>query len=176
MFGGPAYVVAFDIFYKVTRFGGVAYNVPIETMLPAQTRAFHSGDVGAVRRYRHQALLLGALPLAGAAAFLLLFGQRFFGVLLNHSHPIDPALRYVMVAMLAAMLLQMTAGAFMVGIGRYRAMTRIAMLTTSLMALAVGATIVLKLDFFTFMMLYVLAYCVHAALFHRAFAHDTQAS
>lgn len=172
---GAASVVPFDIFYKVCRFGAVAFSVPIETILPPQTRAFYAGDLAEVRRQQSHALLTGALIVLGAGVFLVLFGQQLFGILLNHTHSVPAGMRYVMIGMLAAMLIQSTAGSFLTAIGEYKVMTRIAAVTTVLTAAAVIVTVALDLSFLHFMILYVIAFGAHAAMYLRAFERMTKA-
>lgn len=158
-------VIAFDVFYKVVRFGAVSYGVPAETLLPGQTRAFYAGDVRSVKRHFYLNLALGAVPLLAAAVLVLLFGDRIFAVLLSKGGIVDENVRIAMVIMLAAMLFQNSAGTFLTGTGNYRQLSRLALVTATLMAAAVAATWWLGLSFAAFLFLYVGIYCLHALLF-----------
>lgn len=158
-------IVAFDVFYKVVRFGGVAYGVPAETLLPSQTRAYYAGDRRGVLRTFYANLLLGAVPLAAATALVLLFGNTLFTVLLSKSGIVDESLRIAMVMMLAAMLFQNSAGTFLLSTGNYRSLSRIALLTMILVGAAMAATWTASLPFETFMFAYVGIYCLHALLY-----------
>lgn len=169
MFHGPADLVAFDLFAKVTRFGGAAYSVPAEAFTPQQTRAYYAGDFAGVRRQQRLMWLVGAVPMVSGGLLILAFGGAVFDRLLAGVHTIDPAVRAAMAAMLAAVLLQSSAGNFLVSVGRYEEMARVAAITAVLMAAAVVATVAAALPFAAFLLLYVAAYGVHAALFEWNF-------
>jgi hypothetical protein len=165
VFGDRMLIVPFDIFYKIVRFGAVSYAVSAESFLPPQTHAYYRDDRGGVLRYYYMGLLLGLLPLCAATAILLGFGDRVFTTLLARAGVIDPAMRIDMVIMLAAMLLQNSAGTFLVGTGNYSPLCRLAAITLSLMGVDVLATWQWRLSFDHFMALYVAAYAVHAIFY-----------
>ncbi len=165
MFGDRMLIVPFDIFYKIVRFGAVSYAVSAESFLPPQTHAYYRDDRAAVFRYYYISLLLGLLPLCAATAILLGFGDRVFTTLLARSGVVDHAIRADMVVMLAAMLLQNSAGTFLVGTGNYSPLCRLAAITLSLMGASVIATWLWQISFDHFMALYVAAYCIHAVFY-----------
>jgi O-antigen/teichoic acid export membrane protein len=165
LFADKTLIVAFDIFYKVVRFGAVSYAVPAESFLPAQTRAFYGGEWEGVMQYYRRTLLLGTVPLAACAIVLLGFGDRIFTTLLSRGGIVDHAQRVSMVLLLAAMLFQSAAGTFLVATGNYARLSRLAAVTLGLMAAAVIATWALELPFDTFLYLYAIMYCVHAAFY-----------
>jgi hypothetical protein len=167
LFTDKSFIVAFDIFFKVVRFGATSYSVPSETFLPPQTRAFYLRDRAGVTRYYLVVVLIGALSLSIAIGVLLGFGDRIFTVLLSRGGVIDKSMRVSMAAMLAAVLFQAAAGSFLVGTGNYAWPTRLASITLTLMASVVVSTWGLRLSFGSFMNLYVLVYFVHA-LFYTA--------
>lgn len=126
-------LVAFDMFYKVTRFATTAYLTVTETVLPHQTRAYHSGDVAALRRMIRLAFALGAVPMIGAIGIIGLFGDRFFGLLLGHPDVVTPGMRISICVMLALMLVQTVSGAMLAGIGRLAVLARRAATTLAAM-------------------------------------------
>jgi hypothetical protein len=167
LFTEKTFIVAFDVFFKVVRFGATSYSVPAETFLPPQTRAFYLRNWKGVARYYVLVLLIGAVSLFVAVGVLLGFGDRIFAVLLSHGDIIDKSMRISMAAMLAAVLFQAAAGCFLVGTGHYAQPTRLASVTLTIMASVVVSTWGLQLSFSSFMKLYVLVYFVHA-LFYTA--------
>ena len=169
LFNGPANLVAFDLFNKVARFGGAAYSVPGEAFTPQQTRAHYEGDVDRVERYQRLTWLVGAVPMVIGSILLITLGGPVFDELLAGAHAIPLELRCAMAAMLAALLLQSSAGGFLLSVGQYDAVSRVAMVTAGLMVGVVAITALAGLSFADFMVLYVLAYGVHAVLFERAF-------
>lgn len=169
MFHGPAHLVGFDLFIKVTRFGGAAYSVPAEAFSPQQTRAHYAGDGARVARYQRMMWAIGAVPMVAGGALLIFAGGPLFDHLLAGIHAISPALRWIMAAMLAALLLQTSAGGFLLSVGRYDELTRAAIVTVGLMALVVVLTMAERLSFDAFMALYVLVYAGHALMFQAAF-------
>lgn len=169
LFHGAADLVAFDLFNKVARFGGAAYSVPAEAFTPQQTRAHYIGDVAGVERYQRMMWAVGAVPMVIGGALILSFGGPVFDHLLNGTHAIPPELRIAMAAMLATLLLQTSAGGFLLSVGRYDDVYCVALVTAGLMLVATVATVVFHLAFGTFMLLYVAAYGVHAILFQSAF-------
>jgi hypothetical protein len=169
LFHGPADLVGFDLFNKVARFGGAAYSVPAEAFTPQQTRAYYAGDVDGVERYQRLMWLVGAVPMVIGSVLLITLGGPVFDRLLAGVHSIPLELRCAMAAMLAALLLQSSAGGFLLSVGHYEAVSRVAMVTAGLMVGVVAVTALFGLSFADFMVLYVLAYGVHAVLFEVAF-------
>jgi hypothetical protein len=169
MFHGPADLVGFDLFNKVTRFGGAAYSVPAEAFTPQQTRAHYEGNVDGVRHYQRLMWAVGAIPMAIGVLLLLFIGGPLFDRLLNGVHAVPMEVRVAMAVMLALLLLQSSAGGFLLSVGRYDEVSRVATVTVTLMAADVLATMLFGLSFPTFLLLYVAAYGVHAMLFELAF-------
>jgi O-antigen/teichoic acid export membrane protein len=167
-------IVAFDVFYKVVRFGGVAYGVAFETFLPYQTRAYYSGNLAQVRKYLANVELLAVIPFVIATAALIVAGGPFFHFLLNNAALISHLTRWTMILMLLFILLQSSPGSFLVGIGRYRDVSRRAAITTTLMVLLSVAAWIFKLPFDQFLLGYVLLYGLHAAMFQWLFYRTTK--
>ncbi len=176
LFGSPAFVVVFDVFYKVVRFGGVSYSVATETYLPYQTRAFYEGDQARVHGYTLRIIGLSLIPFSIASAFILIFGDAFFGRLLDYQHTVSAPVRYAMVAMLMGTLFQSAAGTFLVGVNQYALLSRLAAVVVAIMALVCGIVFWLHLPFEAFMGLYVAVYALYAAAFQIAFRHFVAAS
>jgi len=133
MHGEALALVAFDMFYKVTRFATTAYFTVTETMLPHQTRAWHAGDAAALRRWTRMAFAIGAVPALAGGLVVGLFGDRFFGILLGHPGVVSPGMRAAICAMLALMLVQVASGMVLAGIGWLAALARRAALTLAAM-------------------------------------------
>lgn len=163
-------LVFFDLFYKVTRFAGVAFNVPIETLLPFQTRAWHQGDLAEVRRLRRQMMLLCVPLFLIAAAVLLLFGKPFFALLLHDFPVVDDGLLYAMVAMMLLILVQATTGTFLVGIGRYDTLVRVGFGALVLAVVLAVVGLVFHPGAGILLLLYVLGYGAYAWLYRAAFS------
>jgi O-antigen/teichoic acid export membrane protein len=126
-------LVAFDMFYKVTRFATTAYLTVTETVLPHQTRAFHAGNVPMLRKMMLVAFALAAVPMVGAVGIIGFFGDRFFGILLGHSDVVTPTIRLTICAMLFLMMVQTVSGAMLAGIGRLAVLARRASTTLGMM-------------------------------------------
>jgi O-antigen/teichoic acid export membrane protein len=165
LFADRSYLIAFDIFYKVVRFGAVSYSVPAESLLPPQTRAYYAQDRPRVVRLYGATLGIGLLPLAAALVLILGFGDGIFTTLLSRGGVVDEALRIAMAVMLVAMLFQNAAGTFLVATGNYGQLCRLACITLTLMAGGVLANWLFGLSFQWFMTMYVAAYCAHAAFY-----------
>jgi hypothetical protein len=165
LFSDRMLIVAFDIFYKIVRFGAVSYAVSAESFLPPQTQAYYMNNRSGVLRYYYLALLVGLLPLVAAATILLVLGESVFSMLLARAGVIDHGMRVAMTVMLGAMLLQNSAGTFLVGTGNYSPLCRLASITLILMGIGVLATWQFSLTFDHFMALYVSAYCLHALFY-----------
>jgi O-antigen/teichoic acid export membrane protein len=169
LLGNASSIIAYDVFYKIVRFGGVACNVAVETFLPSQTRAFYARDWPVVRRYRWIVVALSLIPFLLASAFLVVLGQRFMVGLVSTAHPIDPSLRYLSVAMLGAIVFQASAGGFMVGIGEYALLGNLSMITVTVMAISALVVWFYHLPFIIFMFCFVAAYWLHTAMYQWAF-------
>lgn len=166
---GSHLLVFFDLFYKVTRFSGVAYNVPIETLLPFQTRAWHEGRRDDVRRLRRQMILLCLPIFLVAATALLFFGKQFFDLLLDDFPDVESGLIYAMIAMMFLILLQATTGTFLVGVGRFDTLVRLGTVALGLSAAIAGAAIVFRLEGPQLLVLYLVGYAGYTFLYRRAF-------
>jgi O-antigen/teichoic acid export membrane protein len=160
--GGAAALVAFDMFYKVTRFGTTAYLTVAETLLPRQTRAFHAGDAAALRRLLAIAGALGALPLLGGLVVVVGFGERFFALLLNHPGIVSPGMRLAIGAMLAAMLVQTVCGALLAAVGWLAPLARRAGAVFLAMLAFTAVAAALRLPLEGFMAGYVALYALEA--------------
>jgi O-antigen/teichoic acid export membrane protein len=165
LFKDPTAIVIYDLFYKVTRFSGLSYNIAIETFLPQQTRAFHANQKHLIASSMRRVALVCLVPLLLGAAAIMIGGNWAFSRLLPSPYQVSPVVQYCMVAMLAAGLVHSTAGTLIVAIGRFGAALRIAIVTLLLLALAMAATRLLGLSFDQFLVLYVAAYTWHGLMF-----------
>ena len=163
--GNAASIIAYDVFYKIMRFGGVSCSVAVETFLPQQTRAYYAGDRAALRRYRWIVVALSMIPFLLASVFLVVLGQRFMVGLLSSAHPIDPMLRYLSIAMLGAVVFQASSGGFLVGIGEYGRLGDLSMITVALLATSALVVWWAHLPFMIFMACFVAAFWVHTSLY-----------
>lgn len=126
-------LVAFDMFYKVTRFATTAYLTVSETLLPHQTRAWHAGDMPGLWRMLRLAFLLGLVPMLGGIGVIGLFGEQFFGLLLGHAGVVSPPVRVAICVMLVLMLVQTLCGAVLAATGFLAPLARRASLTLAAM-------------------------------------------
>ena len=165
LFSDKTFIIAFDIFYKIIRFGGVSYAVPAESYLPTQTRAFYAHDRINVLHYYRIVMLLGLLPLGMATLALFGVGDQLFTALLSRTGLVDLSMRISMAIMLSAMLLKESSGIFLFGTGNYKRLSPLAFITLGLMAFLVAATWLLQLSFHSFMYAYVAIYCLHATIY-----------
>ncbi|MBL6081087.1 hypothetical protein JMJ56_24065 [Belnapia sp. T18] len=116
-FGSPATVVAFDMFFKVTRFGITAYMAGVEAMLPAQTRLYHGAAAVGLRRLVGITLLLLSVPFLAAIAAVGLYGDEIFSRLLDTAGLVSPWMRLHICIMLAFMLVQTASGGLLAALG-----------------------------------------------------------
>jgi O-antigen/teichoic acid export membrane protein len=136
---GATALIAFDMFYKVTRFGGTAFFTVTETMLPHQTRAFHANDTRNLTRYIGLAFLLCAAPCLVASTLIYVWGDMIFGTLLGHPDIVSPHMQLAICFMLVFMMLKAVSGTVLAGIGRLRPLAHRA--TTVLVAMLTFALI-----------------------------------
>jgi hypothetical protein len=122
-------IVAFDMFYKVTRFAVMSYLVGAETVLPQQTRAVHNEDAAGLARATAKGFLVGLLPMTTGILTIALLGEKIFGVILNHNGIVSPVMRIAICAMLAFMLVQTTCQIVLIGVGKFAELARRACLT-----------------------------------------------
>jgi O-antigen/teichoic acid export membrane protein len=158
-------IVAFDMFYKVTRFAVMSYLIGAETVLPHQTRAVHDQDEAGLVRATAKGFLVGLLPMISGIAALALFGDRIFGVILNHHGIVSPVMRIAICAMLAFTLIQTTCQIILIGVGKFEELARRASITLAGMAL-IGTLMILfqwKMD--TFIVSYVIVYGAGSLLY-----------
>jgi O-antigen/teichoic acid export membrane protein len=153
-----AALVAFDMFYKVTRFGVTAYLTVTETMLPHQTRAYHTGQFRTLVRMTALSSLLCSMPCLMGAGIIYFMGDRFFGTLLGHPDIVSPHLRLAICAMLICMVVKTVSGAVLVGVGELPPLARRASLTLGAMLLFSLTSSLAHWDIDTFLAGYVLLY------------------
>lgn len=86
-------VVAFDMFYKVTRFAVLSYLIGAETVLPHQTRAVHNDDAVALARATAKGFVVGLLPMTSGIIAIAMFGDGIFSLILSQSGIVSPVMR-----------------------------------------------------------------------------------
>ncbi|WP_159993407.1 hypothetical protein [Roseomonas sp. 18066] len=136
---GATALIAFDMFYKVTRFGGTAFFTVTETLLPHQTRTYHAGDTNGLARLMGLSFLLCAGPCLVAATLIYVWGDEIFGTLLGHPDIVSAQMQLAICFMLFFMMLKAVSGAVLAGIGELRPLARRA--STALAAMLVFAAI-----------------------------------
>jgi O-antigen/teichoic acid export membrane protein len=157
-------IVAFDMFYKVTRFAALCYLIGAETVLPQQTRAVHRGNGAALGRATATGFIVGLLPMTVGIVAITVFGERIFGVILNHNGIVTPIMRAAICAMLVFMLIQTTCSIVLIGVGQFEALARRACVTFAGMVLISTLMVLFHWSVDTFIIAYVAAYGVGALL------------
>jgi O-antigen/teichoic acid export membrane protein len=157
-----AALVAFDMFYKVTRFGVTAYLTVTETMLPHQTRAYHTGQFRTLVRMTALSSLLCSMPCIAGAGIIFFFGEWFFSTLLGHPNIVSPHLRLAICAMLICMVVKTVSGAVLVGVGELPPLARRASLTLMAMLVFSLVSSLAGWDIDTFLAGYVFLYACQA--------------
>lgn len=158
-------VVAFDMFYKVTRFGVLTYMIGAETVLPGQTRAAHEEDAAGLIRATMKGFVVGLLPMICGMLAIALFGEKIFGVILNHNGIVSPAMRIAICAMFAFTLIQATCQIVLIGVGRFEELARRASTTLAGMALISTLMVLFQWSSDTFIVAYVIVYGAGSLLY-----------
>lgn len=175
-----AALVAFDMFYKVTRFGVTAYFTVTETMMPHQTRAYHTRNTQTMLRILGLSFGLCALPCVVGTGIIYFFGDRFFGELLGHPDIVSPHLRLAICAMLVFMMVKAITGSVLAGIGELGPLGNRATLTLGAMLVYCFASRIAGWSIDVFVAGYVLLYGCQAAsyflLLLRTFRRTRQAA
>jgi O-antigen/teichoic acid export membrane protein len=165
LFGKGHALVAFDVFFKITRFAAVAYLVPSEALLPATTRAVHEADG---RKLLKLLALVFGLSLAAclvAAIAVTVFGDALFGLLLGNRAVISPTVRICMAVILFAMMIQAPAGLLLLNTGRSAMLARIAPTVAAAMTVMCVAVAVTHASFDTFLVGYVSIFAIGAVVY-----------
>jgi O-antigen/teichoic acid export membrane protein len=158
-------IVAFDMFYKVTRFAAMSYLIGAETVLPHQTRAVHSGNGAGLGRATATGFMLGLLPMIAGVFAIALFGEKIFGVILNHNGIVTPIMRAAICAMLVFMLIQTTCAIVLIGVGKFEALARRACVTLAGMVLISTLMVLFHWSIDTFIVAYVVVYGIGSLLY-----------
>jgi O-antigen/teichoic acid export membrane protein len=153
-----AAVVAFDMFYKVTRFAVLSYLIGAETVLPQQTRAVHNDDAAGLARGTAKGFMVGLLPMASGIVAIAVFGEAIFGLILNHSGIVSPVMRIAICAMLAFMLIQTTCQIVLIGAGKFGQLARRSCITLAGMVLISVLMVVFHWSIDAFIVAYVIVY------------------
>lgn len=160
-----AALVAFDIFYKITRFGASAYLVANEGLLPAQTRAIHAGAGLAIVRNIGLGLAISALPCLVGVVAVSVFGDLVFGLLLGDAARVPGPVRLAMSGVLAAMLLRAASGTLLLNTGKAPLLARISLAEAAAMGLLVAAAAILDASFTQFLLSYVAIFAAGSAAY-----------
>ncbi len=158
-------VVAFDMFYKVTRFAVLSYLIGAETFLPHQTRAAHDEDAAGLTRATLKGFVIGLLPMVCGMLAIALFGERIFGVILNHNGIVSPLMRIAICVMFAFTLIQTTCQIVLIGIGRFEELARRASMTLAGMALISTLMVLFQWSSDAFIVAYVIVYGAGSLLY-----------
>jgi O-antigen/teichoic acid export membrane protein len=158
-------IVAFDMFYKVTRFAAMSYLIGAETVLPHQTRAVHSGNGIGLGRATATGFMLGLLPMTAGLFAIAMFGEKIFGVILNHNGIVTPIMRAAICAMLVFMLIQTTCAIVLIGVGKFEALARRACVTLAGMVLISALMVLFHWSIDAFIVAYVVVYGVGSLLY-----------
>lgn len=158
-------VVAFDMFYKVTRFAVLSYLIGAETVLPHQTRAVHNDDAAGLVRATSKGFVVGLLPMISGIIAIAVFGDGIFSLILNQSGIVSPVMRIAICAMLAFTLIQTTCQIALIGVGRFEELARRACITFAGMALISTLTVLFHWSSDAFIVAYVIVYGAGSLLY-----------
>jgi hypothetical protein len=73
--------------------------------------------------------VIGLLPMVCGMLAIALFGEKIFGVILNHNGIVSPLTRIAICVMLAFTLIQTTCQIVLIGVGRFEELARRASMT-----------------------------------------------
>ncbi|HET7886753.1 MAG TPA: hypothetical protein VFL62_11045 [Bradyrhizobium sp.] len=164
-----AAIVAFDMFYKVTRFAAMTYSIGAETALPQQTRAVHHNDAAGLARATGKGLLIGILPMATGIVAIALFGEKIFRLVLGQGGIVSPAMRFAICAMLVFMLIQTTCQIVLIGTGKFEELARRAGITFAGMVLISVSMALFHWSIDAFIVAYVIVYGAGSLLYAECF-------
>jgi O-antigen/teichoic acid export membrane protein len=158
-------IVAFDMFYKVTRFAVMGYLIGAETALPHQTRAVHSRDAARLVSITAKVLLVGLFPMLSGIVAIALLGEKVFAIILNHNEIVSPIMRFAICAMLAFVLIQTTCQIVLIGVGKFEELARRAGITFAGMVLISALMMLFHWSMDAFMISYVIVYGAGSLLY-----------
>jgi O-antigen/teichoic acid export membrane protein len=163
--GDATAVVAFDMFYKVTRFAVMSYLIGAETVLPQQTRAMHDADAAGLARATARGAMIGLVPMASGVTAVAIFGEQIFGVILNHGGIVSPVVRAAICAMFVFMLVQTTCQIVLIGVGKFEELAWRSCLTLGGMVVVSALMIWLHWTVDAFIVAYVIVYGAGSLLY-----------
>jgi O-antigen/teichoic acid export membrane protein len=162
-------IVAFDMFYKVTRFAVMSYSIGAETVLPHQTRAVHNEDAAGLTRATAKGFLIGLLPMTSGIAAIAMFGEKIFGVILNHNGIVSPVMSIAICAMLAFLLIQTICQIVLIGVGKFEELARRSCITLAGMAAISTLMVLFSWSIDAFVVAYVIVYGAGSLLYAECF-------
>jgi O-antigen/teichoic acid export membrane protein len=168
--GDATAVVAFDMFYKVTRFATMSYLIGSETVLPSQTRAVHRGDGPGLARATGLGIAVGLFPMIIGIVGISVFGQSIFGTIVNHPGIVSPTMRGAICVMFIAMLIHTTCAVVLIGVGRIEMLARRSTVTFAGMLLLSGLTMMFHWDIDRFIIGYTVVFSLGVLLHAQALA------
>jgi O-antigen/teichoic acid export membrane protein len=151
-------IVAFDMFYKVTRFAVMCYLIGAETVLPHQTRAVHNHDASGLARATAKGFMIGLFAMVLGIVAIGMFGDKVFAVILNHNEIVSPVMRVAICAMLIFMLIQTTCQIVLIGVGKFEELARRSYITLAGMMSISVPMVIFHWSIDTFVIGYVIVY------------------
>lgn len=158
-------IVAFDMFYKVTRFAVMSYLIGAETVLPQQTRAAHNEDATGFVHATAKGFVVGLLPMVSGIVAIAVFGEQIFGIILNHTGIVSPVMRVAICGMLVFMLIQTTCQIVLIGVGKFGELARRASLTLAGMVVISTLMVLFHWSIDAFILAYVIVYGAGSLLY-----------
>jgi hypothetical protein len=115
--------------------------------------------------------MLGLLPMICGIVAIAMFGEKIFGVVLNHAGIVSPVMRTSICAMLVFMLIQTTCQIVLIGVGKFEELARRSCVTLAGMAVISVLSVMSHWSIDAFISAYVVVYGAGSLLYaERLFA------
>ncbi len=158
----PRDLIAFDIFFKITRFGISGHHAINEALSPVLTQSLHSGNTRGAFRMIALMLLLSFFVVSVGSVTVTVFGDLVFQVLLDDQTLVPTIVRGAMVGFLAAGALHICSATVNLFKANYSLLASTSAIALTILALWAGAAWLLGWSFLTFMAGYAAIYATRS--------------
>jgi O-antigen/teichoic acid export membrane protein len=161
-FGFGAAPIILELTFKIYRGSCVIFAAICDLAVPTQTRAYAARDVRRLVRGTSLAIGLCAIPAAIGCGLLIFAGTPLYAFLLRTAATVPPAVTPIVVALVAASVLQIVAEVLLQYTGFFRATALNGAVVAATMVLATAIAVVAKLDLVGFLAVYAAVYAAGA--------------
>ncbi|MGF1454811.1 MAG: hypothetical protein ACFB6R_05460 [Alphaproteobacteria bacterium] len=160
----PRDLIAFDIFFKITRFGISGHHAINEAMAPVLTRSLHAGNTSSAFRTIGLILLLSFFVAVVGSVTVTQFGDLTFELLLDDEALVPDIVRAAMAGFLVAGAMNMCNASILLFKASYTLLASASLISLTAVAIWAGVIWIFEWGFLPFMVGYTVIYATRSVI------------